>query len=93
MKRLIGIASALTCALAAPLAAQAIPTYATLIARDHCEYLSYGWGWSDSMSQALSDNYHWFDDMKVDGDRANKAIVIAIQQKCKALNDAAFAIR
>ena len=93
MKRLLGVASALTCALAAPLSAQALPAYATLIAMDHCEYLSYGWTWSDAMSQALSDNYHWFDDMKADGERSNQAIIIAIDKKCSGLNKAAFAKR
>ena len=94
MKRLIGIASAITCAFAAPAAVQALPTYATLIAMDHCQYLSYGWGWSDAMSQALSDNYYlWADDMRRDGERSNRAIVVAIEERCSALNATAFAAR
>ena len=90
MKRLLGIASALTCALAAPLSAQALPTYATMIAMDHCQYLSYGWSWDDAMGQALLDNSHWMDDMNRHGDNANRSVVIAINEYCPTLNRAAF---
>ena len=93
MKGLLGLASAAVCALAIPVSVQALPVYATLIARDHCEYLSYGWGWNDAISQALSDNSHWFDDIELDGDRAHDSIVIAINKECRALNRAAFTNR
>ena len=94
MKRLIGIVSALTCAFAAPAAVQALPTYASLIAMDHCQYLSYGWSWDDAIGQAMSDNYSlWGDEMRADGERSNRAIVVAINERCSSLNSAAFNAR
>ena len=94
MKGLIGIASALTCAFAAPAAVQALPTYASLIAMDHCQYLSYGWSWDDAIEQALRDNYSlWGDEMRADGDRSNRAISVAINERCSSLNSAAFNAR
>ena len=94
MKRLIGIASAITCAFAAPAAVQALPTYASLIAMDHCQYLSYGWTWDDAISQALSDNYDlWGAEMDADGERSNRAIAVAINERCGSLNSAAFNAR
>lgn len=94
MKRILGIAAALTCAFGAPAAVQALPTYAVLIAMDHCQYLQYGWTWNDAIAQALRDNYDlWGDDMRADGERSNRAISVAINERCSSLNSAAFNAR
>ena len=93
MKTIIGTLAAITCSLAAPLDALAIPTYAWIVARDHCEYLAAGWHWDDASSQALRDNIHWLDEMNADGPNASRVIALAIRNECPALNSHAFANR
>ena len=90
MKKIFAAVAALGCAFAAPLDAQALPTYAIIIAQDHCEYLAAGWGWDDASTQALRDNVHWLDEMNADGSRASRVIALAIHNQCSALNSAAF---
>ena len=92
MKRLIGITAAALCSFVAS-PANALPTYAIMVAQDHCEYLRYGWSWDDASAQALSDNIHWLDEMNADGDRAGGVISIAINKECQALNRAAWDAR
>ena len=93
MKKLFAAVAALGCSFAAPLDAMAIPTYAYVIARDHCEYLAAGWTWDDSIAQAMSDNQLWLDEMRADGDRSSSAIALAIHKRCYELNNTAFTNR
>ena len=92
MKRLLGIAAAAACAFTAS-PANALPTYAILIAQDHCEYLRNGWTWDDATTQSLRDNVLWLDEMNADGDRATGTIMIAIRNECESLNRAAWNAR
>ena len=69
---------------------QALPTYATLIARSHCQYLAYGTSWDDAMSQSFRDYDHWMDEITRDGNMAYRAIQIAIDEECPTLNDRAW---
>ena len=89
MKRLFGLAAAAACAFTAS-PAHALPTYAVLVARDHCEYLRNGWSWDDASTQALRDNIIWLDEMKADGSRASRTIALAIKNECNDINRAAF---
>lgn len=82
-------AAALGVSLAGP--AQAIPTYAHVVARSHCEYLRYGTPWEDAMVQSLREAMRIYnDEMERDGAMSNRAIFIAIDGMCKELNDRAW---
>jgi hypothetical protein len=73
--------------------AQALPVWATTIARAHCEYLAMGAGWDEAIGQALRDNSHWMSDLSAAGDLGTKAVVRSIQTICPALNERAFTLR
>ena len=73
--------------------AEAMPTYAWIIANSHCEYLAYGSTWGEAMRQAFRDHYSLYrDEITRDGDMSNRAIAISVQNQCEALNDRAFAL-
>ena len=86
MNKLFAALAAIGCSFAAPLDALALPTYAAIIAQDHCEYLHAGFSWKDALSQALNDNKHWRVEINADGERAAKIIQLAIHKECYDLN-------
>lgn len=90
---LLALASFATSSLVAPARVNAMPVWATSIARSHCEYLAMGAKWDDAIRQSLRDNLHWLSEFNAAGDLGTKAVVYSINNTCPTLNDKAFKAR
>ena len=90
MKLFTTIAAAAVTFAAVP--AQALPIWATVLARSHCEYLVMGANWDDALSQAYLDNSHWHSEIHRArrNNVAEKAIMVGIHRLCPALEEKAW---
>ena len=73
--------------------ANALPVWARLVARSHCEYLEMGATWKQSIRQAMRDNKIWYPEMRsanANGGLATKAITKAVNSLCFDLDQDAF---
>ena len=90
MKRFLAITASLICCMGNEMPANALPTWAKVYANSHCEYLALGATWKEAVHQSIRDNLHWQEEIQAAGTLGKKAMLAAVNQTCRNLENKAY---